>query len=222
MSIIFTIVCRDYEKVLCEYTDYHGNFEQVTRSLIKKAKGSAKASISYDDSYLFHFLTDDKLTYMCMCEMNYPVETAFEFLEVIKENFENQFTKEAIESAYAYSFNKDFRNTIQSKMKFYNTHIDTQANNQLERIKKGLINTKTMLLNSEELLSQRGEKVKLIVKKADLLRADSISFFEGAMKVKQRARRKRIRLIIGLLLVFIIIYGILTLVCHGITLPGCF
>ena len=56
MSLIYTIICRDHDKVLCEYTDYHGNFEQITRNLIKKTKTYAKATIVYDDYYLFHFV----------------------------------------------------------------------------------------------------------------------------------------------------------------------
>lgn len=48
MSIIYTLISRANEKILCEYTDYRGNFEQIARLLLKKTSRCDKASISYD------------------------------------------------------------------------------------------------------------------------------------------------------------------------------
>ena len=222
MSIIYTIICRDHDKVLCEYTDYHGNFEQITRSLIKRTKSYAKASIVYDDNYLFHFITENNTTYLCMSEVNYPYESAFQFLSVIRELFESTYAKEKIETAYAYSFNKEFGQTLQQKIIFYNSHVESAAINQVDRFRRGDISAREVLLKAEDLMVMKEEKMDLIVKRFDLPDTTSNSFFEGALKVRQRMNRKKIRRYILLIILLSLIgYGIAVFLCKGITLEGC-
>jgi len=49
MSIVYTLICKGADKVLCEYTEYQGNFEQVSRSLLKKVESESRATFSYAD-----------------------------------------------------------------------------------------------------------------------------------------------------------------------------
>lgn len=48
MSIIFALISRGNDVVLCEHTDYAGNFQQISRMLIRKIKKNSKYSIEYD------------------------------------------------------------------------------------------------------------------------------------------------------------------------------
>ncbi len=52
MSIIYTLISKSNDKVLCEYTEYHGNFEQVSRTLLKKVQKDHRATFSYDEAYI--------------------------------------------------------------------------------------------------------------------------------------------------------------------------
>ena len=208
MSIIYTIIAKDNEKILCDYTEYHGTFEQYTQNLIKKTNNIPKATITFKD-FLFHYISNDNLIYMCMAENNYPIDTAFEFLDVIKENFEKTFTKIEINQAYAYSFNDKFKYIIQSKMNYYNEHTLTKNENQLNLLKEGLINTKTELLNSQKFLDERNEKMELIVSKAENMKNDSSIYYIESKKVKDKVKNDkilyRILFILALFLIFIII-----------------
>ena len=66
------------------------------------------------------------------------------------------------------------------------------------------------------------EKMDLIVKRFDLPDTTSNSFFEGALKVRQRMNRKKIRRYILLIILLSLIgYGIAVFLCKGITLEGC-
>jgi hypothetical protein len=51
MSIIYSLIAKGNDKVLCEYTEYHGNFEQISRSLLSKIQKNHRATFSYDDAY---------------------------------------------------------------------------------------------------------------------------------------------------------------------------
>lgn len=50
MSIIYTLISKGDDKILCDYTEYSGNFEQISRSLLKKVEKNHKATFSYDDA----------------------------------------------------------------------------------------------------------------------------------------------------------------------------
>ena len=50
MSIIYTLIAKSNDNVLCEYTEYHGNFEQISRTLLKKVKANKTATFSYEDT----------------------------------------------------------------------------------------------------------------------------------------------------------------------------
>ncbi len=50
MSIIYALISKDSDKVLCEFTEYHGNFEQISRTLLKKVQKDHRATFSYDDA----------------------------------------------------------------------------------------------------------------------------------------------------------------------------
>ena len=217
MSIIYTIIAKDNEKILCDYSQYHGTFEQYTQNLIKKTNNIPKATITFKD-FLFHYISNDNLIYMCMAENNYPIDTAFEFLDVIKENFEKTFTKIEINQAYAYSFNDKFKYIIQSKMNYYNEHTLTKNENQLNLLKEGLINTKTELLNSQKFLDERNEKMELIVFKAENMKKDSVFYYNESKKVKQKIKNNKIlyRILFILALFLIIIIIIICFYCFFI------
>jgi vesicle-associated membrane protein 7 len=211
MSIIYTIIAKDNEKILCDYTDYHGTFEQYTQNLIKKTNNNIpKATITFKD-FLFHYISNDNLIYMCMAENNYPIDTAFEFLDVIKENFEKTFTKIEINQAYAYSFNNKFKYIIQSKMNYYNEHTLTKNENQLNLLKEGLINTKTELLNSQKFLDERNEKMELIVSKAENMKNDSSIYYIESKKVKDKVKNDKIlyRILFILVIISVILFIII-------------
>ena len=208
MSIIYTIIARDNEKILCEYTEYHGTFEQYTQKLIKKTNNIPKATIIFKE-YFFHYITNGNLLYMCMTENNYPIDTAFEYLDVIKDNFEITFTKSQINKAYNYSFNKNFQYIIESKMNYYNKNTLTKSENQLKLLQDGLIKTQTELLNSQDILEERNEKIQLIVSKADQMKKESLNFHKGAKKLKNKVRK---RVIFSWIIALILIVGIIIII----------
>lgn len=149
-----------------------------------------------------------------MCDSTYPVETAFEFIDVIKDIFSKTFSIDEINKAYAYSLNQKFKDILKQKMDFYNLNTLPTSINQIELLKSNITQTKNILIDSTQVLGDRSEKINLIVKKADLLRTDSISFFDNAVKIKDRARKKKIRIfIIITLLLLIVSYFIAGVFC---------
>lgn len=49
MSFIYSLIARDPDIVLCEYTEYTGNFMQIARLILQKGvKQNTKYIINYD------------------------------------------------------------------------------------------------------------------------------------------------------------------------------
>lgn len=48
MSLIYSVIAKD-SVILCEYTEYRGNFEQVSSGLLKKVQRNTRAVFSYED-----------------------------------------------------------------------------------------------------------------------------------------------------------------------------
>ena len=48
MSIIYALISKSFDVVLCEHTEYACNFQQISRVLLRKIKPNIKFSIEYD------------------------------------------------------------------------------------------------------------------------------------------------------------------------------
>ena len=78
-------------------------------------------------------------------------------------------------------------------MDYYNNEAE-KSTETIQKLKDSIIDTKGVLLNSQELLGQRGEKVNLIVQKADLLRMETNSYLENAQKLKKYVMWRKIKI----------------------------
>lgn len=171
--------------------------------------------------YTFNAINDSNLTAMCMCDLAYPSESAFEFLKDILLLFQNKFSKDNIKAAYAYSLNKEFLPVLRSKMSYYNKNIDSKANATLNKLKETILETKTELMETTEKLQEREVQMKTLIRKAYTLKDDSTRYFLNARKMKESAKGCNFKKILKILLVISLCYLLTTILCGGATLPNC-
>jgi uncharacterized protein YdcH (DUF465 family) len=114
-----------------------------------------------------------------MCDNKFPQESAFAFLEELKKLFLRKFTPGDIDKAIVYSFNsdKEFKNEMIKRIEYYNHNTDKGDN--VSELKKGVLQFKDNVLDASDVLSQRDEKISLIVRKADQLRQDSSTYYKN-------------------------------------------
>ena len=48
-EIIYSLIARTSKIILCDYTDYSGNFQQISLLLLEKLKKNNKCEITYDE-----------------------------------------------------------------------------------------------------------------------------------------------------------------------------
>eukprot|EP01084_Bolivina_argentea_P133160 234989_1 len=199
-QIIYALVSRGSD-VLAEHTERTGNFEQVTRQLLKRIPSENKI-MSYvypKEKYVFHYIVDDGITYLCMADEGFGRMVPFRFLEDMKNKFVVTFGDRA-KTAIAYSFNPDFQGVIRRLMESANdprnkTYRSTDS--KIYEINEEIESTKNTVLESIEKVLDRGEKIELLVHKSDQLDDQASKFNRHSRKLKNRMRWKnRILLVI--------------------------
>lgn len=218
MSLIYALIAQG-TKVLCDYSSYSGNFDQLCNSILKKMQTNEQGSYDYEKTYKFYFVNHDGMNYITMCEADYPGETAMDFLESVRKEFESA-NGTNFDTTPAYSLNTSFQAKLSMKIDYYNKNKDTRTDN-IGKLKDEVINVRDQLLKDDELLNQRGEKIQLIVQKADMLSQHSDNYYIKANSVKNKYLCQKIKytlIVVGIVLV--LIYLIVSLVC-GFTFKDC-
>lgn len=114
MPILYSLVARQ-KAVLAEFTSSSGNFPTVTRVLLAKIPDSdSKMSYVYD-KYVFHYIVDQGITFLCMSDESTKRRITFAFLEDIKKNWREHYT--AVErTALPFSLNEAFSPVLRQKL----------------------------------------------------------------------------------------------------------
>ena len=172
MTIFYSLIARNYDLILSEYTDYTGNFQQITRILLYKLKliGQNKADnlfcIPYDN-YQFNYIITDDLLYLCMSykdnmnisQKNYLNENIliYAFLLDLRKFFLTQYNFEDIQKSHSYEY-QDFDNSIHLLLEYYNerpsfTKSGLPVYNFINEDKKVIIENLNKYFNSDETLN---------------------------------------------------------------------
>ena len=85
VSIIYTLIARGSKIVLADFTEYSGNFQQISLIMLGKIKKNSKCEIQYNE-YKFYYEDENDVTYLCMGE-NLDTDVAFSYLSDLKRAF---------------------------------------------------------------------------------------------------------------------------------------
>lgn len=115
MSIFYTLV-TSREKIISENTEYVGNFEQISREIVRKIKEDTRGCIDYDQTYKFYFINNSGISFLCMTDKSYDKTNAFLFLEKIADLLSKTFTEKEIENSVSYGLDSKFKPLINNAM----------------------------------------------------------------------------------------------------------
>ena len=202
MPIIHVLIAKNIDSVLCEYTEYQGNFKTIARIFLQKIKPNTRQTIQYD-SYQYHYINQDNITYLCMTS-NFPEDIAFGFLIDVQKQFIETYDYDKILSATSYLL-ENFQEKLKKLMAYYNT---CPQKTQTGQIIKDLIDAKSTAVENIEKLISRDQKLNIIVAKSDALNTQSRNINNIAQKIKTQQKLKKMRnmrLIIGAVIIFVIL-----------------
>jgi len=177
-----------------------------------------KMTYVYDD-YVFHYVVDSGICYLCMSDEKNKHRKAYSFLVDMKDHFLAQYGLEAAQLAIAFSFNEEFSKVICERMEYFNSgqtvdSIDT-LKHQIDEVKEGMIQ------NIEKVL-ERGEKVELLVDKTDRLNQQAYRFESSSRNLRRHMHWKRIRKVVILtVVVMLLTFFAATSFCGGFDFHSC-
>jgi len=215
MTILYALVARG-KTVLAEYTFTSGNFPTITRVLLAKIpEQDGKMSYVYDQ-YVFHYIVEEKIIYLCMCDDMSKRRIPFGFLDDIKQRFRATYG-DKVHTAIAFAMNEDFGRTLQKQIDFYNgPSADTfaQVNSKLDDVKN-------VMVQNIEMVLERGEKLELLVDKTDKLQNQAFKFEKSSKKLKEAMFWKRIKLYLLIAFIVALILWIITSIACGFDYKKC-
>jgi len=204
--------------VLVEYTSTSGNFPVVTRVLLSKIPPQdGKMSYVYD-RYVFHYVVECGITYLCMTNEKQTRRVPFAFLEDIRRRFKTQFG-EGVHTAIPFSLNEEFVPVLQRQMEYYNS--DPSADS-ISKVKTQLDDVKHVMVENIEKVLERGEKIELLVDKTDRLNQTAFKFEKTSKQLKTALFWQKVRTYaLGVLAVLILALVVTVSACGGFTFKDC-
>ena len=208
MPIIHVLISKNIDTVLCEYTEYQGNFNTIARNFLKKIKPNTRQTKQYD-SYQYHYINKDNITYLCITS-NFPEDTTFAFLMEVQRQFLNQNDYKDIMKKQSYQM-EYFEKNLKNIMDYYNKCPEKTLSGE---IIKNLVDAKSIAIENIEKLIERDDKLNITVQKSDKLydQSKNINSLANSIKNQKKAEKLRnMRLLIGggiilVIIIFIILF----------------
>jgi vesicle-associated membrane protein 7 len=215
MTILYSLVARG-KTVLAEYTFTSGNFPTITRVLLGKIEDrDGKMSYVYDQ-YVFHYIIENHIIYMCMCDDMDKRRIPFGFLEDIKQRFKATYGERA-QTAIAFAMSEDFGRVMHKQMDFFNgSGADSfaQVNTKLDDVKN-------IMVQNIEMVLERGEKLELLVDKTEKLQSQAVKFEKSSKELKNAMWWRRVKLYALIFFVVAFFIWLLTSIICGFDYSKC-
>lgn len=217
MPLLYSVVARG-PTVLAKYALHTGNFEEVTEQIFAQID-TFNDKLTYSQGpYLFHYICENGIIYMCITDDDFQRSRAFLFLNEIKRRFQVAFGTGAL-NALAYAMNTEFSRVLANEMKHYSESKDIDT---ISKVHGELDELKDIMVRNIDNIAMRGERLELLVNKTENLSSNSMAFRKTSRNLARSLFWKNIKIyaIIGISL-FIFMYFIISMICEGFTWQKC-
>jgi vesicle-associated membrane protein 7 len=217
-KIFFVSILRN-EETLVRYSQFSGNYDEILSQIMPKIvkTNGIKMTFNYEN-FSFHYIYDNTIIYFCITKKIFDKVKAFQFLERIKSKFESQYQRR-VHTALPFAFNAEFLPILVVETKRYSENLSF---NKLNQVQVKVDETKNILCENIDKLTDRGEKLHLLVDKTEMLTESSVSFKVSSRDLARSLYFRNVRVILFFsILILIGIYLIVAMACGGVTLKTC-
>ena len=222
-GILFCAIARK-GIVLARCASCVGNFSQITNSLLDKVafdlkEEQRKMTLTQAD-LLFHCVSSScGLVALAITELDHDRAAAFTFLDSVLQKFlKDQVQSFDMDNELRRIMERHSRRRTQPKKHESNrTNCDkiSAVRSEVEELKE------TMVANIEVVI-EHGEKLELLMGKADQLATNSVTFKRAATSVQRAVWLKNMKVTIALgFLVLLFLYFFVSLSCGGLSWSVC-
>ncbi|RKP12125.1 vesicle-associated membrane protein [Piptocephalis cylindrospora] len=213
MSLIYALVARG-PLILAEHSTSTGNFASVTQSILEKIPSRDSRLTYVYDRYLFHYISERGIVYLCMADESFGRRIPFAFLEDVKHRFTETYTTHEADAALAYGLN-EFARVLADRMIYFSN--DPESDN-FRRVQGEIDQVKEVMVQNIERVLERGERIDLLVDKTDNLNQAAFAFRKRSTALKRAMWWKNAKLMI--MLAFVALMGIYCIICAACGFPS--
>lgn len=217
MPILFSMIARG-QTVLAKYADCVGNFTEVTEQIIPKIQLTDHKLTYLHGNYLIHYICDNRIIYLCITDDKFDRSRAFLYLQDINERFICMYGL-SVATAITYAMNTEFARTLASQMRAIN---EGQQQDEISRVNGEIGELKDIMVKNIENITNRGERLELLVNQTENLRNNSVTFRQTSRNLARTMfwRNVRMYFLVTAILLFVI-YVIVSMACGGLLWQSC-
>lgn len=217
MPLLYCVVARG-GTVLSRYASCAGNFSEVTEQILQKISPDSPKLTYTHGSYLFHYLLEDGIIYLCITDDEFDRAKAFHFLADIQTRFQASYGRQA-HSALAYAMNSEFSRVLANQMKHYSGN---KEGDNIAKVQGEIDELKGIMVKNIDTVTSRGERLELLVNKTEALSSSSVTFRKASRNLARSMLIKNIKIaVVVALVVLLVIYIIVSSACGGLSWPNC-
>ncbi|XP_078600792.1 vesicle-associated membrane protein 7-like isoform X2 [Branchiostoma floridae x Branchiostoma japonicum] len=215
MPILYSVVARG-TTVLAKFASCAGNFSEVTEQILSRVSPeNAKLTYSHG-SYLFHYVSEDRIIYLCITDDDFERSKAFMYLNEVKRRFQATYGARA-QTALPFAMNSEFSRVLSTQMKHFSESKDVD---RVSKVQGDLDELKGIMVKNIDSIAARGERLELLIDKTEDLEATSVTFKKTSKNLARSMCMKNLKLTVILAIVIIlIIYFIVSAACGGLSWP---
>ncbi|CAM9328409.1 unnamed protein product [Chrysoparadoxa australica] len=142
------------------------------------------------DAYTFHYNVCDGITYLCMADDEGRRKTPLAFLEDIKARALQAYGLPQLQTAIAFSLDRDFGPVLRQQMEYFNS--DTAADSILS-VRSKIDTVRDVMVENIEKVLERGEKIELLVDKTETLNQQAFRFERSSRSLKRNMMMRRVK-----------------------------
>ncbi|XP_065058360.1 vesicle-associated membrane protein 7-like [Rhopilema esculentum] len=212
MSLLYSVIARG-TTVLAKYAACSGNFQEITEHILSKI-GTEDSKMTYTHAnYLFHYIIEKQITYLCITDDDFERSKAFSFLSEVKKRFLRTYQARA-QTALPYAMQSEFSRVLASQMRHYSDPMTSRETSSMTRVEEELDELKGIMVKNIDSIVQRGERLELLVEKTEDLNATSLTFKKSSRGLARAMCIKNIKLIILISIIgIVVIYFIVSFAC---------
>ncbi|XP_055585789.1 vesicle-associated membrane protein 7 [Uranotaenia lowii] len=216
MPILYSVITRG-PTVLAKYAECVGNFAEVTEQIIPKIKLDDHKLTYSHGNYLIHYICENRIIYMCITDDSFERARAFLFLTEIKKQFIQTYGL-TVATAIAYAMNTEFSRKLASEMK----RFDSREVDAISSVHGQLDELKDIMVKNIENITNRGERLELLVNQTENLRNNSVTFRQTSRNLARTMFWRSVRMycLIAAILLFVI-YIVISMACGGLLWSSC-
>jgi len=182
------------------------DFQNQAKMLFRKLNHQSPSKCTIETgSHFFHYLIDQNVCYLVLCEQSYSKKLAFSFLEDLANEFHSCYGKKVQSVNRPYSF-IEFDTYIQRARRSF---MDSRTRRNLTTLNTELQDVQRIMVRNIDDVLQRGSLLSDLDNKAQTLSINSQRYKKDARHLNMQSTYAKIGAAAVILLVFVLYFWVL-------------